>query len=235
MFHYRPSSTRGTSNLGWLNSKHSFSFGHYFDHEYMGFRNLRVINEDKVKPSQGFGMHGHRNMEIISYVISGALAHKDSMNNGSTIRKGDVQRMSAGLGVRHSEFNQSTQNEVHFLQIWVLPNKTNINPSYEERHFGDIRNNELRLMVSGKKGDDALFINADIRLFGSVLEKSKQLRHAVDAGRHVWIQVVSGSLTVSDISREQTLNAGDGLGVSNTHALSITAEALSEFLVFDLP
>ena len=150
MFHLRPSSARGTANFGWLDSKHSFSFGHYYDPNHMGFRNLRVINEDKVLPSKGFGTHGHRDMEIISYVISGELAHKDSMNNGSTIRRGDVQRMSAGTGVRHSEFNASSSELVHFLQIWILPDRVDHNPGYEERNFGTDRQNAPVLVETPK-------------------------------------------------------------------------------------
>ena len=234
MFQYRPNNARGSSNFGWLSSKHTFSFGRYHDPIHMGFRNLLVINEDRVIPNKGFGMHGHRNMEIISYVVSGSLAHRDSMNNGSTIRTGDVQRMSAGFGVKHSEFNQSDREDVHFLQIWIQPNKINLKPDYEERHFGE-RSNVLRLMVSGDIEDDALFINADVRLFGSVLDPNKSLSHKLTSGRHAWVQVISGSVTVSDALNKQTLSTGDGLGVSTSSLLTITAKSLTELLVFDLP
>ena len=162
----------------------------------MGFRNLRVINEDKVLPSKGFGTHGHRDMEIISYVISGELAHKDSMNNGSTIRRGDVQRMSAGTGVRHSEFNASNSELVHFLQIWILPDRVNHKPGYEERNFGTERQNVLRLLVSGDAQADALHINADVQFFVSELEAGQRLTHVIPADRYGRIQVVSGELTV---------------------------------------
>ena len=162
MFQLRPSNARGKANFGWLDSKHSFSFGRYYDPNHMGFRNLRVINEDKVLPSKGFGTHGHRDMEIISYVISGQLAHKDSMNNGSTLTKGDVQRMSAGTGVRHSEFNAS--NSELALPSTDLPDRVNHKPGYEERNFGTERQNVLRLWC-GDAQVDALHINADVRLW----------------------------------------------------------------------
>ena len=235
MFHLRPSSARGTANFGWLDSKHSFSFGHYYDPNHMGFRNLRVINEDKVLPSKGFGTHGHRDMEIISYVISGELAHKDSMNNGSTIRRGDVQRMSAGTGVRHSEFNASSSELVHFLQIWILPDRVDHNPGYEERNFGTDRQNALRLLVSGNPQADALHINADVQLFGSELEAGKILTHVIPADRYGWIQVVSGKLVVESGNLSHTLNNGDGLGVSMVSDLRFQALSDCEFLVFDLP
>ena len=235
MFQLRPSNARGAANFGWLDSKHSFSFGQYYDPNHMGFRNLRVINEDKVLPSKGFGTHGHRDMEIISYVISGELAHKDSMGNGSTIVRGDVQRMSAGTGVRHSEFNASNSELVHFLQIWILPNQSGHTPGYEERNFAGERHNQLRLMVSGDSSADALHINSDIQLFGSELDAEQSVTHAFAAGRHGWVQVVKGSLTVSDGSLSHTLEAGDGLGIANVGQVTLTASTECEFLLFDLP
>ena len=235
MFQLRPSNARGTANFGWLDSKHSFSFGNYYDPNHMGFRNLRVINEDKVLPSKGFGTHGHKDMEIISYVISGELAHKDSMGNGSTIVRGDVQRMSAGTGVRHSEFNASNSELVHFLQIWILPNQAGHRPGYEERNFGSEKHNTLRLLVSGDASADALHINSDIHLFGSELDAGKSVTHAFATGRHGWVQVIKGSLTVSDGSLSHTLSAGDGLGMSGVSAVTLTANSDCELLLFDLP
>ena len=235
MFQLRPSDARGTADFGWLDSKHSFSFGNYYDANHMGFRNLRVINEDKVLPNKGFGTHGHKDMEIISYVISGQLAHKDSMNNGSTIVRGDVQRMSAGTGVRHSEFNASNNETVHFLQIWILPNQNNHTPGYEERNFAGDRHNTLRLMVSGDSGADALHINADIQLFGSELDAGQSVTHDFSAGRYGWVQLIKGSLTISDGSLSHTLSAGDGLGISKVSELTMLAESDCEFLLFDLP
>ena len=235
MFQLRPSDARGTADFGWLDSKHSFSFGNYYDANHMGFRTLRVINEDKVLPNKGFGTHGHKDMEIISYVISGELAHKDSMNNGSTIVRGDVQRMSAGTGVRHSEFNASNNETVHFLQIWILPNQNNHTPGYEERNFAGDRHNTLRLLVSGDSGADALHINADIQLFGSELDAGHILNHTFASDRHGWVQVISGSLTISDGSLSHTLSAGDGLGIAEVGQVTMRADSDCELLVFDLP
>lgn len=201
----------------------------------MGFRNLRVINEDKVLPGKGFGTHGHKDMEIISYVISGELAHKDSMNNGSTIRHGDVQRMSAGTGVRHSEFNASQTEVVHFLQIWILPDKDNLKPGYEERNFADDRCNTLCELVSGVPKDTALHINADIRLFGAELGAEQTLSHNFAEHRHGWVQLINGSLSISDGSISHTLSAGDGVSVSKVSILTLKANEDCEFLLFDLP
>ena len=235
MFQIRPSHARGTANFGWLDSKHSFSFGQYYNPNHMGFRNLRVINEDKVLPSKGFGTHGHRDMEIISYVITGELAHKDSMGNGSTIVRGDVQRMSAGTGVQHSEFNASISDTVHFLQIWLLPNRSGHTPGYEERNFAGERHNTLRLLVSGDPSADALHINSNIQLFGSELDAGQSLTHEFLTGRHGWVQVIKGSLTVSDGSLTHNLSTGDGLGLSAVSQVTMRAEDACEFLVFDLP
>lgn len=235
MFQLRPSTARGKAHFGWLDSKHSFSFGQYYDPNHMGFRNLRVINEDKVLPSKGFGTHGHRDMEIISYVISGQLAHKDSMNNGSTLTRGDVQRMSAGTGVQHSEFNASSTELVHFLQIWILPDRPSHRPGYEERNFGESRHNTLRLMVSGAADADAIHINADIHLFGAELEAGKSLSYSLAEGRHGWVQVIAGDLSIESGSLSHTLKSGDGMGISKVTELSFFATSNCEFLVFDLP
>ena len=235
MIQLRPSSERGSVNIGWLNSKHSFSFGHYYDANHMGFRNLRVINEDKVLPSQGFGTHGHRDMEIISYVISGELAHKDSMGNGSTLRKGDVQRMSAGTGVRHSEFNASDSETVHFLQIWILPNQGGHTPGYEEKNFTGKKDNNLCLLVSGTNEANALNINADVHLFGSELEQNKELTYNINKNRHVWVQLIHGALEISSSKENIQIQAGDGLAISNHSSIILKAQKDSEFLLFDLP
>ena len=235
MFQIRPSDTRGTANFGWLDSKHSFSFGNYYDARHMGFRNLRVINEDKVLPNQGFGTHGHRDMEIISYVISGSLEHRDSMNNGSVLRSGDVQRMSAGTGIRHSEFNASTKDIVHFLQIWILPEKRDLIPGYEERNFTCKKCNQLCLLVSGNSEDDALYINSPIKLFGSELDMGLQLQYTFAENRYGWIQVIRGSMELSTSENEQKLDAGDGIGISNLSDINITALNNCEFILFDLP
>lgn len=235
MFQFRPSNARGAANFEWLDSKHSFSFGQYYDHNHMGFRNLRVINEDKVLPSKGFGTHGHKDMEIISYVISGELAHKDSLGNGSTIIRGDVQRMSAGTGIRHSEFNASNSELLHFLQMWILPNQSGHTLGYEERNFAEERQNRLRLMVSGDSSADALYINSDIQLFGSELEAGLSVNYDFAVGRYGWIQVVKGSLAVSDGSSAHTLSDGDGLGIAEVGQITMIAEDDCEFLFFDLP
>ena len=235
MFQIRPSNARGSANFGWLDSKHSFSFGNYHDTNHMGFRNLRVINEDKVLPNQGFGTHSHRDMEIISYVISGALEHRDSMSNGSVLRSGDVQRMSAGTGVRHSEFNASTEDIVHFLQIWILPERGDLTPGYEERNFTIQKRNQLCLLVSGNSEDDALQINSPIKLFGSELDTGLQLQYAFSENRHGWIQMIHGSLDLSTSENKQKLDSGDGIAISNLSNIKITALNDCEFILFDLP
>ena len=235
MLSIRPSDTRGSANFGWLTSKHSFSFGDYYDAKHMGFRNLRVINEDKVLPSQGFGIHGHRDMEIISYVISGSLEHRDSMDNGSILRSGDVQRMSAGTGIRHSEFNASNEDIVHFLQIWILPERGGLIPGYEERNFTTQRHNKLCLLVSGNSEDDALHINSPVKLFGSKLDMGLQVQYTFSKNRHGWIQMIHGSLELSTSENKQKLNTGDGIAISNLSKVNITAVDNCEFILFDLP
>ena len=235
MFQLRPNTTRGHANFGWLDSKHSFSFGSYHDPNHMGFRNLRVINEDIVQPAMGFGTHGHRDMEIISYVISGGLEHKDSMNNGSVLTRGDVQRMSAGTGVHHSEFNSSKKEPVYFLQIWILPSQKGLTPEYEERNFAGQKHNQLCLLVSEDAADSSLRINSPIRLYASELDSDKSLEYNFAKDRHGWIQVIKGSLVVGDDNLSHTLKAGDGLGISQVKNLVLKAETDCEFLLFDLP
>lgn len=232
MITVRPAHARGNANFGWLDSKHTFSFGSYYDPEQMGFGNLRVINEDKVKPGQGFGTHSHRNMEIISYVLDGGLEHKDSIGNGSVIRPGDVQRMSAGTGIAHSEFNASDTDPVHFLQIWIIPNQTEIPPSYEQKHF-DLkdRQGKLRLVASSEGREDSVKIHQDADLYVAVLQEGDRVQHTLSPGRSAWLQVAKGSVTLN----HQPLQTGDGAAVTSETALEIIATAdSSEVLLFDL-
>jgi quercetin 2,3-dioxygenase len=233
MITVRPASERGVANLGWLDSRHSFSFGHYYDPAHMGFGPLRVINEDRVRAGAGFDTHGHRDMEIISYVLEGALAHKDSIGTGSVIRPGDVQRMSAGSGIRHSEFNDSDSDPVHFLQIWLLPDREGLAPSYEQKTFADSdKHNRLRLVASRDGRDGSVRIHQDADIYASLLDKDAAVTHALANGRRGWMQVVRGAVEVNG----KTLRAGDGAAASDLPALTVTATAdVSEFLLFDLP
>ena len=232
MITVRPSLERGHFDHGWLKTFHTFSFADYYDPKHVHFRALRVINEDWVQPGMGFGTHPHRDMEIITYVLEGELAHKDSMGNGSAIRPGEVQRMSAGTGVLHSEYNHSEDKPVHLLQIWIMPEKRGIEPSYEQKTFSDEeKRNRLRLIASPTGRDGAVTINQDAEVYATLLDGGKSVRHELADNRHVWIQVVRGSITVND----KTLVAGDGAGMSNEKSVEITATAPnSEVLVFDL-
>jgi quercetin 2,3-dioxygenase len=233
MISIRPAQERGTANLGWLDSRHTFSFGHYYDPKHMGFGPLRVINEDRVRPGAGFDTHGHRDMEIISYVLDGALEHKDSIGTGSVIRPGDVQRMSAGSGIRHSEFNHSKSDPVHFLQIWLLPEREGISPSYEQKNFADSeKRGRLRLVASHDGRDGSVVIHQDADLYASLLNAGEQVTHALRAGRGAWLQVVRGAVNVNG----QALRAGDGAAVSGEPALIVAATSNdTEILLFDLP
>ena len=233
MISIRPAQARGTANLGWLDSRHSFSFGHYYDPKHMGFGPLRVINEDRVQPGGGFGTHGHSDMEIISYVLDGALEHKDSIGTGSVIRPGDVQRMSAGSGIRHSEFNHSKREPVHFLQIWLLPERQGLAPSYEQKTFADgEKRGRLRLLASRGGRDGSLVIHQDADIYASLLDEGDQVQHALRAGRKGWLQVARGAADVNG----QTLRAGDGAAVEGEPELTVTATANgTEILLFDLP
>lgn len=233
MISIRPAQARGTANLGWLDSRHSFSFGHYYDPKHMGFGPLRVINEDRVQPGGGFGTHGHSDMEIISYVLDGALEHKDSIGTGSVIRPGDVQRMSAGSGIRHSEFNHSKREPVHFLQIWLLPERQGLAPSYEQKTFADgEKRGRLRLLASRGGRDGSLVIHQDADIYASLLDEGDQVQHSLRAGRKGWLQVARGAADVNG----QTLRAGDGAAVEGEPELTITATANgTEILLFDLP
>jgi quercetin 2,3-dioxygenase len=233
MLEIRRSSERGIANFGWLDSRHTFSFGEYHDPAHMGFGPLRVINEDRVSPGKGFGTHGHRDMEIISYVLEGALEHKDSIGTGSVIRPGDVQVMSAGTGIRHSEFNHSKTEPVHFLQIWVIPERDGIAPRYEQKAFPDTeKRGRLRLVGSSDGREGSVVIHQDVELRAGVLDATEQLTHALRPGRNAWLQVVRGSVEVNG----QALDSGDGAAVSGEPGLTIAAGADgAEVLVFDLP
>jgi redox-sensitive bicupin YhaK (pirin superfamily) len=232
MIDIRKSEERGIANLGWLHSHHSFSFGHYYDPRHTGFGPLLVINEDRVQAGKGFGTHGHRDMEIISYVLEGELAHKDSMGNGSVLRYGDVQRMSAGTGVMHSEFNHSTDKTVHFLQIWIEPSVKGIAPGYEEKHFDvDSKRGVLRLIASPDGRDGSVTIHQDARLYASLLGQGESLIHPLTAGRTAYLHLIRGDLHVNG----QHLHTGDAIKISGDAEVSIDKANAAEFLLFDLP
>ena len=232
MLQIRHSEERGAANHGWLNSHHSFSFGSYHDPLHMGFGPLLVINEDRVTPGQGFGTHGHRDMEIISYVLDGALEHKDSMGTGSVLHYGDVQRMSAGNGVRHSEFNHSATQGLHFLQIWIQPNVTGIAPSYEEKHFTpESKRGKLRLIASSDGRQGSVLIHQDAAIYASILQEGEQAEHALAAGRIAYVHLIRGSLVVNGTP----LKTGDALKLTQEASVIITQPEDAEFLLFDLP
>ncbi len=227
----RRAEERGKANFGWLDSKHSFSFGHYYDPDYLGFGPVRVINEDRVAPGGGFPTHPHADMEIISYVLDGALEHKDSIGTGSVIRPGDVQRMSAGTGVRHSEYNASKTKPVHFLQIWIVPEQNGIKPSYEQKTFTDEeKRGRLRLIGSRNGRDGSITIHRDVDLFASVLGDGESVSHELRAGRGAWLQVLRGAVTLN----REALKAGDGVSATAPGQLSITGSSDAEILLFDL-
>lgn len=232
MLNIHRNSQRGAANHGWLQSNHSFSFGHYYNPEQMGFGPLLVINEDRVEPSKGFGTHGHEDMEIISYVIKGALEHKDSMGNGSVIRYGDVQRMSAGTGVRHSEFNHSDSERVHFLQIWIEPNVKGIPPSYEEKHFDQAsKTGQLRLIASPDRKDGSVLIHQDAYIYASILTAGDVLEHSIANSRTAYVHVIHGQIDVCG----NTLKTGDALKITETNLIDFRNASEVEFLFFDLP
>jgi len=232
MIRIRPAAERGHFDHGWLDTRHTFSFGDYHDEDHMGFRALRVINEDRVRPGQGFGTHGHRDMEIVTYVLDGALAHKDSIGNGSVIRPGDVQYMSAGSGVRHSEYNASSSEPVHFYQIWILPNVAAAEPRYAQKRFDEAsRRGQLRLVASGAPADGAIELRQDVNLYASILGPGETLALDLTKGRHLWLQALRGSLSVNG----QEVSAGDGLSASGEPAFSIAGGRQgAELLAFDL-
>lgn len=225
----RQSENRGKANFGWLDSKHSFSFGHYYNPDHMGFGPLRVINEDRVAPGRGFPTHPHSDMEIISYVLEGALEHKDSIGTGSVIRPGDVQRMSAGSGIRHSEFNASKSDPVHFLQIWIVPDKKGLKPSYEQKTFSEAeKRGTLRLIGSRDGRDGSVTIHQDVDLYAAVLSPGMSVSHDLNKGRQAWVQVARGSVTING----NRLTAGDGAAANDSGVLAIEGDG--EVLLFDI-
>jgi hypothetical protein len=228
MITIRHRNERGHANHGWLDTYHTFSFDTYYDPQHMGFRSLRVINEDRVAPARGFGSHPHRDMEIITYILDGALEHKDSMGTGSIIRPGEVQRMSAGTGVTHSEFNPSKTEPVHLLQIWILPERRGIQPSYEQKEFSrhEMRG-DLRLIAARDPAGGAVKVHQDVRLFATILD-GESVKHSLGPGRHAWIQVARGSIAVNGAS----LEAGDGAAVSEESGIEMAGAG--EALIFDL-
>jgi len=228
----RRSDDRGYADHGWLKSFHSFSFADYFDPEHIEFGPLRVINEDRVQAGQGFGTHAHKDMEIISYVLSGQLAHKDSLGNGSTIRPGDVQRMSAGSGVRHSEFNPSASEGVHFLQIWIQPNVRNIEPSYEEKRFdAQAKRGRLRLIASPDRAEGSVLIHQDARVYAGLFDGTEGAQLEVANGRRAYVHVARGALSANGVP----LNAGDALKITDASTVTLSAGHDAEVIVFDLP
>jgi len=232
MHEVRRSDERGYADHGWLKSFHTFSFADYFDPKHVEFGPLRVINEDRVQPGMGFGTHGHRDMEIISYVLAGELAHKDSMGNGSTIRPGDVQRMSAGTGVRHSEFNPSPSQPVHFLQIWIQPNVLGIAPSYEEKRFDAIeKRGRLRVIASPDQADGSVLIHQDARVLAGLFNGDEQFDYALARGRRAYVHVARGAITANDVQ----LGAGDALKATDERKVTLSHGRDAEVLVFDLP
>lgn len=229
MITVRKSDERGHANHGWLDTYHTFSFDTYLDPNHMGFRTLRVINEDRVAPGAGFPTHGHRDMEILTYIVAGALEHKDSMGYGEVLRPGEIQRMSAGTGIRHSEFNPSADDPVHLLQIWILPAQRGTEPGYEQIAIGDgPTNGRLQLIASPERG--AVHIGQDAKLYRGKLDAGAQVEHALDASRHAYVQVVRGAVDASG----NALSAGDGASVSGESSLRFATKDGAEFLVFDL-
>ena len=230
MIQTRRAGDRGFFDHGWLKTHHSFSFADYRDPKWMGFRSLRVINEDWVAPGEGFPTHSHRDMEIITYVLKGALEHKDSMGNTSVIRPGDVQRMSAGTGVTHSEFNHLSLEPVHLLQIWIMPERRSLEPGYEQKAFAPAGKRNVLRLIASPKGGSAVTVRQDVDLYDSRLEPARPLTHKVRAGRAAWIQVISGSIAVNG----SVGSAGDGLYTEDAGDLGILASEVSDFLLFDL-
>ncbi len=231
MIKVRKSDERGHLNFGWLDTYHTFSFGEYYDPRNMGFRSLRVINEDFVSGGRGFPEHGHSDMEIVTYILEGALEHRDSMGNGSVIRPGDVQRMSAGTGVRHSEKNPSADESVHLLQIWILPSERGIDPGYEQQNFAeDERRGDLRLVASPDGREGSVTIHQDASLYATLLEAGQSVEHELRPGRHAWAQVARGAVEING----QSLGQGDGAAASEEARVVITASEPAEVLLFDL-
>ncbi|MBD1926179.1 pirin family protein [Trichocoleus sp. FACHB-90] len=231
MITLRKSENRGHANHGWLNSYHTFSFANYYDPAQMGFRSLRVINEDRVHSGKGFPTHSHNDMEIVTYVLEGALEHKDSLGTGSIIRPGDVQRMSAGTGIAHSEYNHSQTEGVHFLQIWILPNKKGVKPTYEQKTYSDEeKRGNLRLILSGDGRSNSVTIHQDVDTYTTLLDTGEQVIHQLKPNRHAWVQVARGSVMLND----NLLEAGDGAAVSNEESLKLVGKEMAEVLLFDM-
>jgi redox-sensitive bicupin YhaK (pirin superfamily) len=231
MIAVRKAEDRGRSRISWLDSHHTFSFSDYHDPEHMGFRSLRVINDDTVAPAGGFGTHGHRDMEIITYVLEGALEHSDSIGTGSVIRPGDVQKMSAGSGIRHSEFNHSQSEAVHFLQIWIIPDRAGVKPAYEQINFSrEAKLGKLLLVASNEKRDGLIHIQQDAQLYVTVLENGQSVEHTLAKGRDGWVHVARGAAIVNG----QSLKAGDGAAITAESKIEISAAAEAEVLLFDL-
>lgn len=231
MIKLRPANERGGGDHGWLNTSHTFSFSNYYDPRHMGFRDLRVINEDRVAAGRGFGEHGHRDMEILSYVVSGGLAHQDSMGNGEVIRPHEWQRMSAGTGVRHSEANASGTEPVHFYQIWIMPEADGIEPGYEQKLFApEDKTGKLKLVASPGGREGSLQIHQNVSVYNAILKGGDEVEHRLDAGRHAWLQVIKGTVSLQG----NKLAAGDGAAISEESALTIQAGEDSEVILFDL-
>ncbi len=231
MITIRKSEERGRVNHGWLDSYHTFSFANYYDRQHMGFRTLRVINEDCISPGRGFGAHPHRDMEIISYALEGAIEHQDSAGNRAIIRPGDVQRMSAGTGIVHSEYNASDVDPLRLLQIWILPDRASLTPSYEQKTYApEEKRDRLRLVVSGDGRDGSVTIHQDAEIYASLLSAGKQIEYNIGDDRHVWVQVIQGDVTFNG----KSLMTGDAAAVSNEKHLEIAAIADTELLLFDL-
>ncbi len=227
----RRSEDRGRADFGWLNSRHTFSFGQYFDAKHMGFGPLRVINDDRVAAGGGFPTHPHADMEIISYVLDGALEHKDSLGTGSVIKPGDVQRMSAGTGIRHSEFNASKTEPVHFLQVWIMPERKGIAPSYEQKAFAlSEKRGKLRLVGSRDGRDGSVTINRDVDMYATLLDDGKAVRHTLRSGRGAWVQVAQGSAVLNG----ETLKSGDGAAIETPGELTLQGVSGAEVLLFDM-
>jgi redox-sensitive bicupin YhaK (pirin superfamily) len=230
MIRVRRAAQRGHFDHGWLDTYHTFSFGDYYDPAHMGFRSLRVINDDRVQPGQGFGMHGHRDMEIVTYVLEGTLQHKDSLGTGSNIRAGELQRMTAGTGVRHSEFNPSDQEWVHLYQIWLLPERRGQEPSYEQLAVDDEKPGRLRLVASPDGAQDSLTIRQDARLYLASLLPGQAVSHTIERGRAAWLQVLRGKVDLQG----HHLSAGDGVAITDENTVAVEATVPSEVLLFNL-
>jgi redox-sensitive bicupin YhaK (pirin superfamily) len=231
MIEVRPAGERGETRIDWLDSKHSFSFGDYHDPDNMGFGVLRVINDDRVAPSRGFGTHPHRDMEILSYVVEGELQHKDDMGNGSVIRRGDVQRMTAGTGVLHSEFNPSKVSPVHFLQIWILPEKRGLEPGYEQKAFSSSdKKGRLRLVASRDGREGSVILHQDVRVYAAELASGERTSHALAKDRAAWVQIVAGRAIING----KALGEGDGAALAEEETIELLGDADTELLLFDL-